>query len=114
MKSMTIEKKLFMGVGTALVLTLVVGVVSWQSIGGLAANLNKVIDVNARKQFLASDMNTAFSGAPQRRRSPVGEGPTQGGCWLNLVASERPSWETGQGGASRQSPRKVGEQLCRP
>src|SRR5215467_6905436 len=29
----------------------------------------------------------ALPGAPQRRRSPVGEGPTQGGCWLNLVAS---------------------------
>jgi len=36
-----------------------------------------------------------FSGAPRRRRSPVGEGPTQGGCWLNLVACERPSRETG-------------------
>jgi hypothetical protein len=57
---------------------------------------------------------TKFLGAPQRRRSPVGEGPTQGGCWLNLVAGERPSWVTGKGGASRQSPRKVGEQLCRP
>jgi hypothetical protein len=34
-------------------------------------------------------------GAPQRRRSPVGEGPTQGGCWLNLIACERPSRETG-------------------
>src|SRR5262249_39636515 len=30
-----------------------------------------------------------------RRRSPVGEGPTQGGCWLNLVACERPSRVTG-------------------
>ena len=44
---------------------------------------------------------TAFLGAPRRRRSPVGEGPTQGGCWLNLIACERPSRETGQGGASR-------------
>src|SRR5258708_1767193 len=43
----------------------------------------------------------AFGGAPQRRRSPVGEGPTQGGCWLNLIACERPSRETGQGEASR-------------
>jgi hypothetical protein len=45
--------------------------------------------------------DTPLSGAPQRRRSPVGEGPTQGGCWLNLVACERPSRETGQGEASR-------------
>src|SRR5262249_7873057 len=36
-----------------------------------------------------------LSRAPQRRRSPVGEGPTQGGCWLNLVACERPSRVTG-------------------
>jgi hypothetical protein len=38
---------------------------------------------------------TGLPGAPQRRKSPVGEGPTQGGCWLNLVACERPSRETG-------------------
>jgi hypothetical protein len=32
-----------------------------------------------------------FSRAPQRRRSPVGEGPTQGGCWLNfLLACDPP------------------------
>src|SRR5215467_9571761 len=36
-----------------------------------------------------------LSRAPQRRGSPVGEGPTQGGCWLNLIACERPSRETG-------------------
>ena len=42
-----------------------------------------------------------LGGAPQRRRSPVGEGPTQGGCWLNLIACERPNRETGQGEASR-------------
>ena len=42
-----------------------------------------------------------LSRAPQRRRSPVGEGPTQGGCWLNLVACERPGRVTSQGGASR-------------
>ena len=59
-------------------------------------------------------LDVMVSGAPQRRRSPVGEGPTQGGCWLNLVAGERPSRVTGQGGASRQSLRMVGEQLCRP
>src|SRR5215467_3592615 len=34
---------------------------------------------------------TGLAGAPQRRRSPVGEGPTQGGCWLTLIACERPS-----------------------
>jgi hypothetical protein len=28
--------------------------------------------------------NVDITGVPQRRRSPVGEGPTQGGCWLNL------------------------------
>jgi methyl-accepting chemotaxis protein len=61
MKSMTIGKKLYMGIGTALALTLVISVVSWQSIGGLAAILNKVISVNARKQFLAGDINTAVS-----------------------------------------------------
>ena len=46
-------------------------------------------------------INRQLSGAPQQRKSPVGEGPTQGGCWLNLVACERPSRETGQGEASR-------------
>ena len=46
-------------------------------------------------------MTRFLSGAPQQRKSPVGEGPTQGGCWLNLVACERPSRETGQGEASR-------------
>src|SRR5215472_7237431 len=39
---------------------------------------------------------TGFSCAPQQRKSPVGAGPTQGGYWLNLVACERPSRETGQ------------------
>jgi hypothetical protein len=48
----------------------------------------------------ANSSEVGISGAPQRRRSPVGEGPTQGGCWLNLVACERPSRETGKGGAS--------------
>src|SRR6516164_10767054 len=34
-----------------------------------------------------------FSGAPQRRRSPVGEGPTQGGCWLNFGSLRAPELE---------------------
>src|ERR1035438_136539 len=43
------------------------------------------------EKLLSSDngCETALSGAPQQRKSPVGEGPTQGGCWLNLVACER-------------------------
>jgi len=61
MNSMTIGKKLFISFGAALVLTLVVGVVSLQSIGGIGASLNKVVNVNARKQFLAGDINTAAS-----------------------------------------------------
>ena len=48
-----------------------------------------------RKWARARDVG--FGGAPQRRRSPVREGPTQGGCWLNLIACERPSRVTGQG-----------------
>jgi hypothetical protein len=35
------------------------------------------------------ERKTAFTGAPQRRRSPVGEGPAQGGCRLNVIAGAR-------------------------
>jgi methyl-accepting chemotaxis protein len=59
MKSMTIGKKLFMSFGAALALTLIVSFVSLQGIGSVGASLNKVIKVNARKQFLAGDMNIA-------------------------------------------------------
>jgi hypothetical protein len=50
---------------------------------------------------------TSLSGAPQRRRSPVGEGPTQGGCWLNLVATlfdPHVPFFSGREGALRLSP----------
>ena len=61
MKSMTIGKKLLMSFGAALALTLVVGLVALESLGSLAASLNKVINVNDRKQFLAGDINVAAS-----------------------------------------------------
>ena len=59
MKShMTIGKKLFLSFAAALTLTLVLGVDALLSIRGLSASLNTVVEVNAEKLYLASDMNT--------------------------------------------------------
>jgi hypothetical protein len=58
MKSMTIGKKRFIGFGSLLVLSLVVGVLLLESMAGLGASLNQVINVNARKRFLAADIKS--------------------------------------------------------
>ena len=71
---------------------------------GLAIHVEAGIDSGSSEGFADERRHwtlVGFPGAPQQRKSPVGEGPTQGGCWLNLVACERPSRETGQGEASR-------------
>jgi hypothetical protein len=65
MKSkMTIGKKLFLSIAAALTLTLVLGIDALLSIRGLSASLNTVVEVNAEKLYLASDMNTVLSGGP--------------------------------------------------
>jgi CHASE3 domain sensor protein len=61
MRSITIAKKLFIGFGAALTLTFIVSIVSLQANSGLSASLDKVIRVNARKQFLAGEINRAAS-----------------------------------------------------
>ena len=58
MKSkMTIGKKLFGGFGAALALTLIVGVTAIWVIGSLGGKVNKLVNVNARKQYLAAEMH---------------------------------------------------------
>lgn len=62
MKSqMTIGRKLFLSFGAALTLTLVVSVVALQGIGGLGSKIEKLVKVNARKQYLAGDLDTVMS-----------------------------------------------------
>jgi methyl-accepting chemotaxis protein len=59
MKSqMTIGKKLFLSFGGALALTVILGGVATWTIRGLEANLKKVVNVNAQKQFLAAQIDT--------------------------------------------------------
>jgi len=59
---MTIGKKLFLGFGAALTLTFSVGGVAVWAIGGLRANMDKVVNVNARKSFLASQIEVNVTG----------------------------------------------------
>jgi methyl-accepting chemotaxis protein len=57
MKSqMTIGKRLFLSFGVALALTLAVSVLALQGFSSLDARMNKVIKVNAKKVFLATDI----------------------------------------------------------
>jgi methyl-accepting chemotaxis protein len=58
---MTIGKKLFLTFGTALALTLALSIVSLEGIGGLGESLHKVINVDARQQFLAGEMDVVLS-----------------------------------------------------
>ena len=58
MKSqMTIEKQLFLSFGAALALTLAVSGLALQGFGTLGGAVEKLIKVNARKQYLAGDMD---------------------------------------------------------
>ena len=61
MKSMTIDKKLFSAFGAALAVTLVIGCLSFQGFSSIGAQVTKLIRVNARKLYLAGDINTAMS-----------------------------------------------------
>jgi methyl-accepting chemotaxis protein len=56
---MTVGKKLFLSFGGPLVLTLVVSVLALQGFGSIGGSMDKVIKVDARRQFLAGDMNTS-------------------------------------------------------
>ncbi len=69
MKSqMTIGKKLFGGFGAALLLTIVVGVTAFWTVGSLGTSINKLVNVNAQKRYLASqiDMNESDMVAAER------------------------------------------------
>jgi methyl-accepting chemotaxis protein len=50
-----------LSIAAALTLTLVLGIDALLSIRGLSASLNTVVEVNAEKLYLASDMNTVLS-----------------------------------------------------
>ena len=81
MKVMTLGKKLFLICGAALALTLAVSVVSLTGLSSLKARLQTAIDVDARKQFLAGEMDVALSDfmAEERgiiRRAAMGDQPT--------------------------------------
>ena len=58
---MTIEKKLFLSFGAALILTLAVSGLALEGFGTLSEAVDKLIKVNARKQSLAGDMNTSMA-----------------------------------------------------
>jgi len=53
----TIGKKLFGGFGAALVVTLIVGGTAIWVIGNLGTSINKLVNVNAKKQFLATQID---------------------------------------------------------
>ena len=62
MKSqMTIEKQLFLSFGAALALTLAVSGLAFQGFGTLGGAVEKLIKVNARKQYLAGDMDASMA-----------------------------------------------------
>jgi methyl-accepting chemotaxis protein len=62
MKSqMTIGKKLFLGFGASLALTLIVGGTAVWTIGNLGASLERVVNVNAKKRFLAGEISVNVS-----------------------------------------------------
>ena len=54
---MTIGKKLFGGFGAALVVTLIVGGTAIWVISSLGTSINKMVNVNAKKQFLATQID---------------------------------------------------------
>jgi len=58
---MTIGKKLFLGLGSSLALTLIVGGTAVWTIGNLGASLERVINVDARKRFLSSQVSMNVS-----------------------------------------------------
>ncbi|HUV68457.1 MAG TPA: methyl-accepting chemotaxis protein [Terracidiphilus sp.] len=54
---MTIGKKLFTGFGAALVLTLIVGGTAIWAVSSLGNSINKLVNVNAQKRYLASQID---------------------------------------------------------
>lgn len=58
---MTIGKKLFGSFGASLGLTLVVGITAIWVISSLGTSINKVVNVNAQKRFLAAQTDTSES-----------------------------------------------------
>ena len=58
---MTIGRKLFIGFGASLLLTLIMGFLGLSNINNLGGVNNQLVNVTARKRFLASDMNTAMT-----------------------------------------------------
>jgi methyl-accepting chemotaxis protein/methyl-accepting chemotaxis protein-1 (serine sensor receptor) len=58
---MTIGKKLFLTFGAALAATLIMGIAAFLAIGALGESTDKLIRVQARKLFLAGDINTTLS-----------------------------------------------------
>jgi CHASE3 domain sensor protein len=58
---MTIGKKLFVSFGASVALTLILGGTSLWLISNMGASLNKIANVTARKQFLASEVDMSES-----------------------------------------------------
>ncbi len=61
MQSMTIGRKLFLGFGAALTLTLLVSFVSLLGMGRIGASLDRIIGTNARGMYLVGDIDAAES-----------------------------------------------------
>src|SRR4051812_46684820 len=58
---MTLGKKLLLSSGAASAVTLVVSLVAWINVSNLGQAANKLANVNARKLYLAGEMNAAIS-----------------------------------------------------
>ncbi len=71
MSEMTIGRKLYLSLGSALVLTLMVSVVSLQSIGSLGALVERGMNKLGKKQYLACSIDNAESDAVAAERGLV-------------------------------------------
>ena len=58
---MTIGKKLFLGIGAALLLNLVAGLFAWQGFNSVSGQVNKLVGTNARKVFISADLDTTMA-----------------------------------------------------
>jgi methyl-accepting chemotaxis protein/methyl-accepting chemotaxis protein-1 (serine sensor receptor) len=71
---MTIGKKLFLSFGAALALTLAVCALALYGFSSLGADMNKVVNVNARKLYLATDINGLQSDMVAAERGIIARG----------------------------------------
>jgi methyl-accepting chemotaxis protein len=61
MKSLSVGRKFFLTCGMAMALTLSISVVSLRSLSSLGATMQRLVDTDARKQFLAGEIDVALT-----------------------------------------------------